>query len=85
METNNSTAPEKEKKCRSAIALAVIGAIAGLFIPFIGFTFALSGFYVNYKEQIHYETAPGYTANAISFGISAVSWILALILRPLIT
>lgn len=92
METNNAFSPEntelipeKEKKCRSSIALAAIGALAGLFIPFIGFTFALAGLYVNFKEQIHYETAPGYKANAISLAISAASWILALILRPMLT
>ena len=77
--------PVKEEKCRSSITLAAVGAIAGLFIPFIGITFALAGIYVNVAEQDHYNMAPGFKANFISIGISLASWIIALILRPLVT
>ncbi len=81
----SDTPPAKEKRCRSAVTLAIIGAIAGLFIPFLGWTFAVAGIYVNYMERGHYETAPGYAVNALSIIISAASWILALMLRPMLT
>ncbi len=76
--------PEKDGCCNASVRIAVIGIIAGLFIPFIGITFALAGFYVNYAERSHHETARGYKLNVISIGISVLSWVLALALRPLI-
>lgn len=76
---------EKDGCCNAAVRLAVIGIIAGLFIPFIGITFALAGFYVNYAESSHHETARGYKMNAVSIIISVLSWVLAIALKPLIT
>ena len=83
--TDDLTPPTvKEKRCKAATILAITGFIAGLFIPFIGMTFALAGIYVNYAESEHYETKPGYVINVLSICLSAASWILALLLRPLI-
>lgn len=60
METNNAFSPEntelipeKEKKCRSSIAPAAIGASAGLFIPFIGSTFVLAGIFGTIRALIN--------------------------------
>lgn len=77
--------PIKEKSCQSAVVLSIAGMVAGLFIPFIGITFALAGIYVNSAEKEYYETRFGYKINFISIGVSLASWIIALILRPLIT
>ena len=77
--------PIKEGSCKSAVVLGIVGAVAGLFIPFIGITFAVAGLYVNSAEKKYYETRVGYKVNLISIGISLASWIIALILRPLIT
>ena len=77
--------PIKEESCKSAVVLGIVGAVAGLFIPFIGITFAVAGLYVNSAEKKYYETRVGYKVNLIGIGISLASWIIALILRPLIT
>ena len=77
--------PIKEESCKSAVVLGIVGAIAGLFIPFIGITFAVAGLYVNSAEKEYYETRSGYRVNLISIGVSLASWIIALALRPLIT
>lgn len=80
-----SSEPIKEKACQSAVVLGMIGIVAGLFIPFIGITLAVAGIYVNSAEKKYYETRFGYKVNFISIGISLASWIIALILRPLLT
>ncbi|MGN1090809.1 MAG: hypothetical protein ACI4Q6_10450 [Huintestinicola sp.] len=80
--TSEPVASEKDECCAAAIRLAVMGIIAGLFIPFIGITFALAGIYVNYAESNHHETAKGCRMNVISIIISLLSWGIALLLRP---
>lgn len=77
--------PIKEESCKSAVVLGIVGMVAGLFIPFIGITFAVAGLYVNSAEKKYYETRFGYKINLISIGVSLASWIIALALRPLIT
>ncbi|MDE6762723.1 MAG: hypothetical protein K2J73_03465 [Oscillospiraceae bacterium] len=78
--------PIKEESCKSAVVLGIVGAVVGLlFFPFIGITFAIAGLYVNSAEKKYYETHFGYKVNLISIAISIASWIIALILRPLIT
>ena len=73
--------PIKAEACQSAVVLGIIGIVAGLFIPFIGITFAISGLYVNSAEKKYYETSFGLKVNIISIIISVVSWTAALIFR----
>ncbi len=72
-----TSVPEKDGCCNAAVRLAVIGIIAGLFIPFIGITFALavSGLVTNHSERMYYSTGKGFAANIISILLSVISWL----------
>lgn len=69
---------EKKEKCRSAVTLAVCGAVIGLvLLPSVGVTLAVSGLIVNTIERKHYDMAVGLMANILSILLSVLSWCLS--------
>lgn len=66
---------EKKEKCRSAVTLAVCGAVIGLvLLPSVGVTLAVSGLIVNTIERKHYDMTVGLIANIASIILSVFSW-----------
>lgn len=66
---------EEKGKCKSAVNLAIWGAIIGfILLPSIGVTLAISGLIVNTIERKHYDMTVGLIANIASIILSVLSW-----------
>lgn len=66
---------EEKSKCKSAVALAVWGAVIGIvLLPSVGVSLAVSGLIVNTIERKHYDMTVGFIANILSIILSVLSW-----------
>ncbi|MDE6762722.1 MAG: hypothetical protein K2J73_03460 [Oscillospiraceae bacterium] len=69
---------EEKGKCKSAVNLAVWGAVIGIVLfPSVGVTLAVSGLIVNTIERRHYDMTVGLIANILSIILSVLSWCLS--------
>lgn len=66
---------EKKGRCKSAVNLAIWGAIIGIvLLPSVGMTLAVSGLIVNTIERRHYDMTVGLIANIASIFLSVLTW-----------
>ena len=69
---------EEKGKCKSAVNLAVWGAVIGIvLLPSVGVTLAVSGHIVNKIARRHYDMTVGLIANILSIILSVLSWCLS--------
>lgn len=66
---------EEKSKCKSAVTLAVWGAVIGIvLLPSVGVSLAVSGLIVNTIGRKHYDMTVGLIANILSIILSVLSW-----------